>query len=218
MPTGYERVSFPPEPADARRSFSDIVPPPLLSTRHFDPFSAPRRFSEDSRDTGTDSDASGDEFDEKTHFVERPGEEDVWDKAAALRHDRVSHSSLHSVQLTNSGRWNQRLYKYLLLPPIFLVAALLLTLLSTHFFRNSAHTFSGAQLKKITMDHLRNGTFAVERKSLDWLAEAGDGVYSWKTDQGDIWLGDVSEGGVDRVLVNGSSVLDVRDTLYTNVT
>ena len=107
-------------------------------------------------------------------------------------------------------RWiSQRLYKYLLLPPIFLVAALLLTLLSTHIFRNSAHTFHGAQLTPITMAHLRNGTFAVERKTLDWLAEAGDGVYSWRTDQGDIWLGDVSEGGVDRVLVNGSSVLDV---------
>ena len=96
MREGYERVSFPPQP-ESRRSFSEIVPPPWLSSRHHDPLSsAPRRFSEDSsrrsEDSADTSDASEDEFDEKMHFVDSNDEESGWDKAAALRHDRVIHS------------------------------------------------------------------------------------------------------------------------------
>ena len=100
MVRGYDRVSFPPEPVETRRSFSEIVPPPLLSSRHFDPLAAPRRFSEDSRDSDTDSDASGEEFDEKTHFVDDFEGGTTWDKAAALRNDRVGPSDRFTLFLS----------------------------------------------------------------------------------------------------------------------
>ncbi|KAF8989845.1 dipeptidyl peptidase IV N-terminal region-domain-containing protein [Cyathus striatus] len=51
-----------------------------------------------------------------------------------------------------------------------------------------AYTYVGAGgyripgVRKITMDHIFNGTFYVERASLNWVKEAGDGVFSISQD------------------------------------
>ncbi|KAF7303130.1 hypothetical protein MKEN_01276700 [Mycena kentingensis (nom. inval.)] len=39
-------------------------------------------------------------------------------------------------------------------------------------------TYRAPGIRKITMDHVFNGTFYVERRNLDWVPEAGDGVFS----------------------------------------
>ncbi|KAJ3797465.1 dipeptidyl aminopeptidase [Lentinula aff. detonsa] len=45
--------------------------------------------------------------------------------------------------------------------------------------------------RKITMDHIFNGTFAAERSSIAWVSEAGDGVFSVSTQDGYIELVDL---------------------------
>ncbi|RDB18477.1 putative dipeptidyl-aminopeptidase B [Hypsizygus marmoreus] len=60
--------------------------------------------------------------------------------------------------------------------------------------------------KKITMDHLFNGTFAIERKSVDWVPEAGDGVFS-VLEGNDIKLVDLKTN-TTKVLVSRSDVKD----------
>ncbi|CAK5273743.1 unnamed protein product [Mycena citricolor] len=41
-----------------------------------------------------------------------------------------------------------------------------------------SNTYRPPGVRKITMDHVYNGTFAVDRRSLAWVPEAGDGVFS----------------------------------------
>ncbi|KAJ4474941.1 dipeptidyl aminopeptidase [Lentinula aciculospora] len=45
--------------------------------------------------------------------------------------------------------------------------------------------------RKITMDHIFNGTFTAERSSISWVPEAGDGVFSLSTQAGYIKLVDL---------------------------
>lgn len=113
-----------------------------------------------------------------------------------------------------------------------LFPATLITILAMTFFGSRVfagqHTFRGKGLKPITIDHVANGTFAVDRKYLNWMAEgpplrvgtcgkvadthdraAGDGVYSYYTSDGSIILEDVATE-TTRVLVKGEDILDVR--------
>ncbi|KAJ7643291.1 dipeptidyl aminopeptidase [Mycena polygramma] len=51
----------------------------------------------------------------------------------------------------------------------------------------AAHSYVGTTyhapgVRKITMDHVYNGTFTVDRRSLAWVPEAGDGVFSISED------------------------------------
>ncbi|GAA6063684.1 hypothetical protein JCM10212_003351 [Sporobolomyces blumeae] len=69
------------------------------------------------------------------------------------------------------------------------------------------HTFKGQGLSRLTRGHLENGSFYPESVQLDWLAEAGDGVYSFRTDNGSIVLTDLDKNET-RILVDGESVRD----------
>lgn len=52
-----------------------------------------------------------------------------------------------------------------------------------------------------------DGTFSVQTESIDWLPEAGDGVYSYRQGNGDIMLHDLNTNET-RTLVKGADVLD----------
>ncbi|GAA5916914.1 hypothetical protein JCM5296_000616 [Sporobolomyces johnsonii] len=69
-----------------------------------------------------------------------------------------------------------------------------------------------SELKKITREHLANGTFWTEEVQLDWLAEAGDGVYSQRTEDGSILLTDINKNET-RLLVDGNNIRDGREKL-----
>ncbi|GJN88898.1 hypothetical protein Rhopal_001869-T1 [Rhodotorula paludigena] len=69
------------------------------------------------------------------------------------------------------------------------------------------HTFRGEGLKHITRDELANGTFWSEGVQLEWVAEAGDGVFSQRATDGSIVLTDISANS-SRLLVNGDNVRD----------
>ncbi|KAM0787347.1 hypothetical protein ACM66B_003435 [Microbotryomycetes sp. NB124-2] len=75
------------------------------------------------------------------------------------------------------------------------------------FLFSGHHTFTGEHLNTMTIDHLANGTFWADRESVDWLAEAGDGVYSYRADDGSIVLEDVKTNST-RLLVDGDKVKD----------
>lgn len=81
------------------------------------------------------------------------------------------------------------------------------------------------------MDHVFNGTFAIKSKRIDWVkegehrrfeyllaltrlillfTEATDGVYSHRTDEGDIVLQDASKPDYEEVLLNATDVREVR--------
>lgn len=83
----------------------------------------------------------------------------------------------------------------------------LFTFLASHLV-SGRHTFHGEGLKKITLAHLANGTFNVDRIELEWLREAGDGVYSKINSDGSISLVDV-HSNTTRTLVSGSDIVDV---------
>ncbi|GAA5856001.1 hypothetical protein JCM5353_008762 [Sporobolomyces roseus] len=69
------------------------------------------------------------------------------------------------------------------------------------------HTFKGQGLQQITREHLANGTFWADSVQLNWLGEAGDGVYSQRTETGSILLVDVNKN-TTRVLVDGENIRD----------
>ncbi|KAH8827558.1 dipeptidyl aminopeptidase [Flagelloscypha sp. PMI_526] len=60
--------------------------------------------------------------------------------------------------------------------------------------------------KKVTMDHLYNGTFYTHRSGLKWVAEAGDGVYAIE-EHGKIELADLSSN-TTKTLVVESDITD----------
>ncbi|KAJ7598829.1 dipeptidyl aminopeptidase [Mycena floridula] len=77
----------------------------------------------------------------------------------------------------------------------------------------AAHTYAGVTYRapgslRITMDHIFNGTFAVQRRSLEWVPEAGDGVFSI-SEQGYIKLVDLKTNKTSNML----AVRDVKDEL-----
>ncbi|CEQ43140.1 SPOSA6832_05038, partial [Sporobolomyces salmonicolor] len=87
-------------------------------------------------------------------------------------------------------------------------------LLLSHLLSPSTgrHTFRGEGLKTITREHLANGTFWTEEVQLDWLAEAGDGVYSQRAEDGSILLTDINKNET-RLLVDGNNIRDGREKL-----
>ncbi|THU97687.1 dipeptidyl aminopeptidase [Dendrothele bispora CBS 962.96] len=75
----------------------------------------------------------------------------------------------------------------------------------------AAHTYVGTVYRlpgtrKITMDHIFNGTFSVQRQSISWVPEAGDGVFSISED-GYIKLVDL-KSNTTTSLVNTKDVRD----------
>ncbi|GAA5940217.1 hypothetical protein JCM1841_004894 [Sporobolomyces salmonicolor] len=96
----------------------------------------------------------------------------------------------------------------------FLLFLLFSGLLLSHLLSPSTgrHTFRGEGLKTITREHLANGTFWTEEVQLDWLAEAGDGVYSQRAEDGSILLTDINKNET-RLLVDGNNIRDGREKL-----
>ncbi|GAA6041035.1 hypothetical protein JCM8097_004686 [Rhodosporidiobolus ruineniae] len=84
------------------------------------------------------------------------------------------------------------------------------SLLSSSSTSAHPHRFEGKGLKKLSLEELKNGTWWTERVEVEWVAEAGDGVFSTRTDDGSIVLTDVN-ANTSRVLVRGEDVRDPRD-------
>ncbi|KAG6885763.1 hypothetical protein C0993_010275 [Termitomyces sp. T159_Od127] len=70
----------------------------------------------------------------------------------------------------------------------------------------SYHTGS----RKITMDHIFNGTFGVDRKSVNWVPEAGDGVFSL-FENGDLKLVDLKTNTIT-ILVSSKDIKNENGT------
>ncbi|KAK4049074.1 Dipeptidyl peptidase 4 [Microbotryomycetes sp. JL201] len=147
------------------------------------------RYTDDDNDDDDDSDStlSHDGARELVYLDEKHAgllnsEDDRWHKEL--------HGSL-TLAGTNLTRHRVRLF----------VAFFMSFLFSGH------HSFTGEHLKTMTIEHLANGTFWAERESVDWLAEAGDGVFSYRTDDGSIVLEDVRTNST-RLLVDGDKVKD----------
>ncbi|GEM07683.1 dipeptidyl aminopeptidase [Rhodotorula toruloides] len=117
------------------------------------------------------------------------------------------------------GPVQRRLALLALLPTSLILLSFLLfstlsssTRLSTSSLLKSdgPHTYVGEAGKKVmSLDELRNGTFWTEKVDIEWLAEAGDGVYSQKTSSGSILLTDLNANS-SRILVEGDDVRDGR--------
>ena len=65
---------------------------------------------------------------------------------------------------------SQRRRLLLTLFPAVLLAILFSTFLGSHVF-SGRHTFHGKGLKPISLEHIANGTFRVDRQNLNWMAE-----------------------------------------------
>ncbi|KIK56988.1 hypothetical protein GYMLUDRAFT_247264 [Collybiopsis luxurians FD-317 M1] len=76
----------------------------------------------------------------------------------------------------------------------------------------AAHTYVGTVYhvpgnRKITMEHIFNGTFGAESSSISWVAEAGDGVFSLSTEDGYIKLVDLKTNTTSNLV----KMADIRD-------
>ena len=97
-----------------------------------------------------------------------------------------------AAQIDPSCRAQNRL----LLPTVLI---LLLVLLAAFFAGHSAvspsvkGTAYAGKKKLITLEDVLYGKFGVEESSIDWLAEAGDGVYSYRSADGSIMLHDIGK-------------------------
>ncbi|KDN43364.1 hypothetical protein RSAG8_06148, partial [Rhizoctonia solani AG-8 WAC10335] len=89
--------------------------------------------------------------------------------------------------------------------------AILLGFLAAKTYNQTSYRYRAPGNKHITMDHAFNGTFAAERRSLSWVSEAGDGVYSIE-EIGSIKLVDLSTQ-TNRTLVKRSDVKDEHGNL-----
>ncbi|KAG9042892.1 hypothetical protein FS837_010276 [Tulasnella sp. UAMH 9824] len=92
-----------------------------------------------------------------------------------------------------------------------LISLAALILLASMIGVLAAYSYSGSNFlavgrKPLTMDHIFNGTFYADRTSLDWVAEAGDGIFSTR-ENGDIVLRDLRTN-TSRVLVERADVRD----------
>ncbi|KAM0756671.1 hypothetical protein T439DRAFT_321362 [Meredithblackwellia eburnea MCA 4105] len=186
----------------SRRPLSKILFPPQLSSLPIvDPFAPPAYREEEEEELYSSESDEGDErerdkHDEKALMHEMEG--------LALGQDEEEGDQNNFWYLR--GAYSRRRRVLLTLIPGGIIFVLLFTFLASHLF-SGKHTFHGQGLSPITFEHIKNGTFAVERVSLDWLAEAGDGVFSYRTDEGDIILQDVSKNTTS-VLVKGANVKD----------
>ncbi|SCZ93927.1 BZ3500_MvSof-1268-A1-R1_Chr6-3g08994 [Microbotryum saponariae] len=109
-----------------------------------------------------------------------------------------------SYRPTKAKQARRRTFCFLFLS--ILLACLLTAFALSHLFRGR-HTFHGGGLKPISFEHLMNGTFSIHTEKLDWLAEAGDGVYSHRSNDGSLILEDINSG-TSRVLVKSDAIKD----------
>ncbi|KAF8739128.1 Dipeptidyl aminopeptidase, partial [Rhizoctonia solani] len=84
--------------------------------------------------------------------------------------------------------------------------AVLLGFLAARTYNQTSYRYRAPGNKHITMDHVFNGTFAADKRSLAWVSEAGDGIYSIE-EEGSIKLVDLSTQ-TNRTLVKRSDVKD----------
>jgi dipeptidyl aminopeptidase len=90
---------------------------------------------------------------------------------------------------------------------VFCIVVVLSAFSAGHARVNRRNAYHGRGLLPLTMDHIFNGTLAVEAvQPIDWLAEAGDGVYSMRTSSHGIDLHDL-KSNTTRTLVEGGAVL-----------
>ncbi|GAA5989679.1 hypothetical protein JCM5350_001661 [Sporobolomyces pararoseus] len=181
-----ERPPPPPKPLPLR-------PPPFEIPDPFAPFTRSRP-SIDTTDSSSDSDGDRDEeeYDEKADLmreVEDPEDNAAWRerKQAQTKRRRFILGAIVTIPLC-------------LLFSGFLISNVVSP-------STGHHTFKGQGLQKLTREHLENGTFYPESVELNWLAEAGDGVYSQRTDAGSILLVDVNKNET-RILVDGDKIRD----------
>ncbi|KAF5379515.1 hypothetical protein D9615_006521 [Tricholomella constricta] len=93
----------------------------------------------------------------------------------------------------------------------FAIVLALLLLLSAAVGIWAARSYRGVAqhgpgTKKLTMDHIFNGTFAPEKKAVNWVPEAGDGVFSL-FENGDLKLVDLKTN-TTKVLVSSKDIKD----------
>ncbi|KAF8159267.1 dipeptidyl aminopeptidase [Crassisporium funariophilum] len=74
-------------------------------------------------------------------------------------------------------------------------------------FTYSGQSYHIPGMRRITMDHLFNGTFWAHPVNLNWVAEAGDGVFSQISDGGHMQLVDLKTHTTTNLL----ATLDVKD-------
>ncbi|KAK4701884.1 dipeptidyl aminopeptidase B, partial [Phenoliferia sp. Uapishka_3] len=177
-----------------RRSLSDIIFPPRLALPIVDPFSSYQPPPDEDESDASSLDAGDDGYRDDFDSREEKGllEEEGGGSSVAHWKGRAVHS--------------KRRWLLVALFPAALGLILFTTFLGSHVF-SGRHTFHGKGLKPISLAHIANGTFAVERQYLNWLPEAGDGVYSYQNDDGTIVLRDVATNS-SRVLVRGEDVKD----------
>ncbi|KAL8279638.1 hypothetical protein RQP46_007951 [Phenoliferia psychrophenolica] len=147
----------------------------------FAPYHAPTEADDDESESDSDSDelSRGERYRDKL--------------------EADNNSSDEKLDLAEGAGWASRAARtrrrrfLLTLFPAVLFGILFTTFLGSHAF-SGRHTFHGKGLKPISIEHVANGTFAVDRKSLNWMPEAGDGVYSYiATASNSIVLEDVAK-------------------------
>ncbi|KAG8951907.1 hypothetical protein FRC03_012346, partial [Tulasnella sp. 419] len=85
-----------------------------------------------------------------------------------------------------------------------LLLATVIGVIAAHSYNGT--TFRASGVKPLTMDHIFNGTFSVNRQYLNWVREAGDGIYSTR-EGGDIVLHDIRTNS-SKILVQRKKVKD----------
>ncbi|KAI5475344.1 hypothetical protein MNV49_001613 [Pseudohyphozyma bogoriensis] len=211
-----------------RRSFSDIVPPPHLSSfsLQLDPFLPFDKKKLDEDDDQSSAASSDVEFMREKGELEREGaalsggaaeyvedSDEMKDENARLVDSNASGLELgggarsHWAASSSSAKTRRRRF-FCFLFLFILFSVLVITSFGSHWF-SGKHSYHGQGLKPISWQHVANGTFYPERKEFDWLGEAGDGVYSYRTQDGSIVLEDVTSNS-SRVLVAGEDITDSR--------
>ncbi|GAA5838075.1 hypothetical protein JCM9279_004119 [Rhodotorula babjevae] len=186
-----------------------VLPDPLALLHRPDSLDSDSSFDRDQDDDDDDRTVYGDK-----HDRDEPTTDDS-DKERAYLVDPES-GRRRADDLDSDDGWDplstgrkNRLRRRLLLIPAGIVGFLFVAFLSSSVLSAATGTnrYRGTGLKHITRDELANGTFWPEGVELEWVAEAGDGVFSQRTDDGSIVLTDLSANST-RTLVNGSEIQD----------
>ncbi|GAA6056636.1 hypothetical protein JCM3770_006322 [Rhodotorula araucariae] len=190
----------------------DARPPPVLLP---DPLSLLHRPTSFDSDSSFDSEGDADEHTLYDRTVaDDTSTDDDKEHATLLAEGKLLDPESGAVAIDDDwdplteGRKARR-RRLLFVVPACILGFFFLTFLASAVFSAATgrHRFRGHGLKHITREELANGTFWSDGVELEWVAEAGDGVFSQRTEDGSILLTDVNANS-SRTLVNGDDVKD----------
>ncbi|CDZ97247.1 dipeptidyl aminopeptidase [Phaffia rhodozyma] len=155
--------------------------------------------------------SSDEEFEEKDRFEEENRLEDGDYGRDQLDEQVEGEDETDTLWATRQelvkGSKPARTRKRICLAFIVLFAILIGTFAASSWTTPLSHILKKPR-KHLTLDHVTNGTFAIQRKNVAWVKEAEDGTIATQDEDGNIFLDNVNQANSTKLLINSTLLVD----------